>query len=65
MWRYPPPGGERVDRYWISVESGLLISSETLEGEELLYRMTAYSPIQSCPSGTTFQLPDGTVLHSI
>ena len=51
------PGGERVDRYWISVESGLLISSETLEGEELLYRMTAYSPIQSCPSGTTFQLP--------
>lgn len=59
------PGGERVDRYWISVESGLLISSETLEGEELLYRMTAYSPIQSCPSGTTFQLPDGTVLHSI
>ncbi len=54
-----------MDRYWISVESGLLISSETLEGEELLYRMTAYSPIQSCPSGTTFQLPDGTVLHSI
>ena len=63
--RYPPPAGSGVDRYWISVESGLLISSETLEGEELLYRMTAYSPIQSCPSGTTFQLPDGTVLHSI
>ncbi len=37
----------------------------SLQGEELLYRMTAYSPIQSCPSGTTFQLPDGTVLHSI
>ena len=28
------PGGERVDRYWISVESGLLISSETLEGQD-------------------------------
>lgn len=54
-----------VERYWVSVESGLLIAAETLKGEETVYSMTAYVPLQTpCPAGTIFALPDGTVLHS-
>lgn len=57
------PQEDRLERYWVSVMSGLLISAETEEHNELIYRMTAYSPIQDCPSDTSFALPDGTVLH--
>ena len=60
------PGGERA---WTATGSawraGCSSPLRLWRGRQLLYRMTAYSPIQSCPSGTTFQLPDGTVLHSI
>lgn len=52
-------------RYWVSVDSGLLVCAETLHGENLLYRMTAFTPIQSpCPASASFELPDGTVLHT-
>lgn len=54
------------ERYWISVDNGLLVSAESLEDGELVYRMSAYSPISSpCPvTEDTFSLPDGTVLHT-
>ena len=56
---------DRVERYWIGVDSGLLVSAETWRGEELLYRMTGYGDIQSpCPADSRFTLPDGTVLHT-
>ena len=55
-----------IHRYWVSVDSGLLVSAETLEEGRTVYRMTAYSPVQSpCPSDGEFALPDGTVLHSV
>ena len=54
------------EQYWVSVDNGLLISAEMVRDEQLVYRMTAYSPVQSpCPSDASFQLPDGTVLHTL
>lgn len=53
-------------RYWVSVDSGLLVSAETEEDGQVVYRMTAYSPVQSpCPTGDSFTLPDGVVLHTV
>lgn len=55
-----------VERYWISVDSGLLISAETDYNGQTVYRMTAYSPITTpCPSTAYFALPDGTSFHSL
>lgn len=55
-----------VERYWISVDSGLLVSAETDNGGQTVYRMTAYSPITTpCPTSASFQLPDGTSFHSL
>ena len=55
-----------VERYWIGVDSGLLVSAETDHGGQTVYRMTAYSPVTTpCPSSASFQLPDGTVFHSL
>lgn len=54
------------DCYWVSVESGLLVSAETFKGENLVYRMTAYeveSPLTDV--GNRFMLPDGTLLHQV
>ena len=53
-------------RYWISVDSGLLVRAETLENGVVIYSMSALTPIQSPGSVTTatFTLPDGTVLHT-
>ena len=61
-----PEGAGRAERYWVSVDSGLLVSAETEEEGQLVYRMTAYSPITvPCPTTADFALPDGTELHSL
>ena len=53
-------------RYWISADSGLLISAEQEQDGQLVYRMTAYSSVLApCPSTAAFRLPDGTQLHSV
>ena len=55
-----------LERYWVSVESGLLVSAETVKGDDIVYRMTAYqveSPLAG--AGDWFTLPDGTVLHQV
>ncbi|HWS42228.1 MAG TPA: hypothetical protein VN421_03995 [Pseudoflavonifractor sp.] len=52
------------ERYWVSVETGLLVAAETRKGEETLLLMssgTVESPVQQ---GRSFALPDGTVLHT-
>lgn len=57
---------ELLERYWISVDSGLLVSAETEQDGQLVYRLTAYSPITApCPANASFSLPDGTVLHTV
>lgn len=54
-----------LERYWVSTDSGLLISAERELNGVLVYRMTAYSQIQApCPATASFALPDGQVLHT-
>ena len=54
-----------AQRYWISVDSGLLACAETrLEGQ-LIYRMSAFSVDRPVPGNADFLLPDGTVLHEV
>ncbi len=54
-----------MERYWIGVDSGLLIAAQTVKEDEVVYSLNATSPIQTpCPTDTVFTLPDGTVLHS-
>ncbi len=51
------------ERYWVSVETGLLVAAETRKGEETLLLVSSgmvESPVQQ---GKAFALPDGTVLH--
>jgi hypothetical protein len=55
-----------VQRYWVSIDSGLLIAAEMEKDGELTYRMTGYTPIESpCPTDASFTLPDGAILHEL
>lgn len=46
-------------RYWVGVDSGLLVSAEEEQDGQLVYRMTGSNP-SPCPSDASFALPDGT-----
>ena len=48
-----------LERYWVSVDHGLLVAAEAEQDGALTYRMTAYAPLP-CPSDASFSLPDGT-----
>lgn len=54
-----------AERYWISLESGLLIAAEKLQAGETVYRMMALSVSETLPATEHFTLPDGTVIHSV
>ena len=59
-------GSDILQRFWIGVNNGLLVSAESEQDGQLIYRMTAYSPVQSpCPASGSFVLPDRTVLHTV
>lgn len=61
-----PSGSGLLQRFWVSVNNGLLVSAESEQDGELVYRMTAYTPVQSpCPAGASFALPNGETLHSV
>ena len=49
-------------RYWVSVETGLLIAAERLIGEETVYRMGAPTLEEAEPAMEDFTLPDGTMV---
>ena len=49
------------NRYWVSVENGLLVEAEMAEGERVIYRMTTGTV--EPPASSVFALPDGTVLY--
>lgn len=51
------------DRYWVAVESGLLVAAETLDGDRPVSSMSSYAVERPVPPDTSFELPDGTVLH--
>lgn len=52
-----------VERYWVSVDTGLLTAAERLCGEEVIYRMAALKVQSDGVDADAFTLPDGTVLH--
>jgi len=52
-----------LERYWVSVPTGLLVRAETLKGDSVVYRMTSGSINQPVSDGVVFALPDGAVLH--
>ncbi len=51
------------ERYWVSVEWGLLAASETVKGTETVLRTSAYSVEIPVREGAAFLLPDGTSLY--
>ena len=60
--------GERdgyVQRYWISVESGLLVGAEKLQSGETVYRAAERPEESPAVSAAAFTLPDGSVLHTV
>lgn len=51
-----------ADRYWVSVDTGLLHAAERLWEGELVYRFTAETPDAAAPADEMFLLPDGSSL---
>lgn len=49
-----------TEAYWISVESGLLVCSETRKGGKVVWRMSSFGVEIPMPSNAPFVLPDGT-----
>ena len=49
-------------RYWVSVDSGLLVAAEKLLDGETVYRMGALELDTTEPAAAVFMLPDGTAL---
>lgn len=54
-----------LERYWVDVQSGLLVSAETVKDGMVVYRMTSNNMEFPIPEDASFTLPDGTVLHEI
>ncbi|NLF34528.1 MAG: hypothetical protein GX585_01020 [Clostridiales bacterium] len=51
------------ERYWVDVQSGLLVAAEKVKEGRVTYRMTSNTLEIPVPEGVTFGLPDGTVLY--
>ena len=57
---------QRTERYWIGLDSGLLVQAEAEETGTLTYRLSALSPITTAyDAADAFSLPDGTSLHNV
>lgn len=54
-----------VLRYWVSVDSGLLIGAEKLQNGTAIYRMAAQPVAENLPTEEAFTLPDGTALGTV
>jgi hypothetical protein len=54
-----------LERYWVEVQSGLLVSTETVKDGMVVYRMTSNTMEFPIPQDASFTLPDGTVLHQV
>lgn len=51
-----------TQRYWVSVDTGLLVVAERLQDGETVYRMAALAVDQTAQDEKLFTLPDGTEL---
>ena len=57
---------QRTERYWIGLDSGLLVQAEAEETGTLTYHLSALSPITTAyNAAAAFSLPDGTSLHNV
>lgn len=55
-----------LERYWISVSSGLLVAAETEKEGSVVYAMSSGDMVSPMANGSdAFTLPDGTVLHTV
>ncbi len=54
-----------ADRYWVSVDTGLLHAAERLCNGELVYRFTAEVLEAAAPGDEVFLLPDGSTLNPV
>jgi len=50
------------ERYWVSVETGLLVAAEKLVDGEPIYRMASLAIDKTVPGAERFTLPDGNAL---
>lgn len=53
-----------IERYWVGVDTGLLMTAERLVDEEPVYRMAALTVDMTAPTAADFTLPDGRILVS-
>lgn len=51
-----------VSRYWVNVDTGLLVAAERLQNDETIYRMGELSMTSDPEFTDDFTLPDGTVV---
>lgn len=51
-----------TQRYWVSVDTGLLVVAERLQDGETVYRMASLAVDEAAPDAQNFVLPDGTDL---
>ena len=51
-----------TQRYWVSVDTGLLVVAERLQDGETVYRMASLAVDETAPDAQNFVLPDGTDL---
>ena len=51
-----------TQRYWVSVDTGLLVVAERLQAGETVYRMASLAVDEAAPDTQNFVLPDGTAL---
>ena len=58
-----PDGAGYTERYYIAVDSGLLVTMEREQNGETAYRMTALTVERDAVDAEVFTLPDGTLLH--
>lgn len=56
--------GGYVERYWVSLEDGLLVAAEKSCGDEVVYRMAGLGVNTEIVKDDAFTLPDGTVLNT-
>ena len=60
-----PTDPDRTERYWVSLDSGLLVAAEMERDGTVVYQMSANGPVTTpCPPDASFRLPDGTDLLS-
>lgn len=62
MWRRLEDPDGYVSRYWVNVDTGLLVAAERLQNDETIYRMGELSMTVDPEFTDDFTLPDGTVV---